>query len=290
MGNLKNALRVLSVGVALSAPIQGRAQEQMGVGAIRLPGRKTVTLDEFQKMSDTLYAEQHKERSDTVAGNEWVTRVPVGNGWRTEPITSLDETLKNPALKDHIYLAGVGGYQTPLAYGVVNNDIGLIDKCLAAGVNPDVGRIGVAPGPDSPLAKAVNNYSRFKKEGRDVSIQAREIEALLKAGANPDITTSEKVVSNEPGRWRSGEGDTPLHVMAELRDDKMIDLLVSHGADVSAKREGRTPLDVYNADITAVSGGKLPWRGEKKAETVSKLTPKSSGFSLTGWLSRSGGR
>ena len=264
MGNLKNVLRVLSDGAALNAPLQGQAQEQ------------PVPMSSVQEQ--------------VASGNEWVTRVPVGNGYRTEPITSLDETLKNPALKDHIYLAGVGGYQTPLAYGVVNNDMGLIDKCLAAEVNPDVGRIGVAPGPDSPLAKAVNNYSRFRKKGRDVSIQAREIEALLKAGANPNITTSEKVVSNEQGRWRSGEGDTPLHVMAELRDDKMIDLLVSHGADVSVKREGRTPLDVYNADITAVSGGKLPWRGEKKAETVSKLTPKSSGFSLTGWLSRSGGR
>ena len=263
MGILKNALRVLSVGAALSAPIQGQAQEQ--------PAPMTPTQEQ------------------TTTSEEWITRVPVGNGWRTEPVTSLDEALKNPALKDHIYLAGVGGYQTPLAYGVINNDLGLIDKCLAAGVNPDAGRIGVMPGPDSPLAKAVNNYSQFKKKGRDVSVQEREIESLLKAGANPNITTSTRIISDETGHWRSGEGDTPLHVMAELRDDKMIDLLVSHGADVSAKREGRTPLDVYNADITTVSGGKLPWRGEKKAETVSKLTPEQSGVSLMGWLSRTGG-
>ena len=82
MGILKNALRVLSVGAALSAPIQGQAQEQ--------PAPMTPTQEQ------------------TTTSEEWITRVPVGNGWRTEPVTSLDEALKNPALKDHIYLAGVG--------------------------------------------------------------------------------------------------------------------------------------------------------------------------------------
>ena len=306
MGNLKKALRIASVGLALSAPMQGQAQEQESVPLSNqaqttqtehrtprdfvLPDGRALTHDEFLQMAHEMDAEQHQERFNTAEGNEWVTRVPVGNGWRTEPVTSLDEALKNPTLKDHIYIAGTGGYQTPLGYGVINNDMGLIEKCLAAGVNPDIGRIGTGAGPDSPLAKAINNYSRFKREGRDVSVQAREIEALLKAGANPNITTAREVVSDKPGQWYEGEGNTPLHKMAELRDNKMINLLISHGADVSEKRNGKTPLDVYQSDYTELDGSPLQGRDPANPDTIAKLTPKETGFSLFGFLSRNGGR
>ncbi len=260
--SFKKTLAAVSAGMVLSGGAMAQAQERDDA---------EMTMKDVQSMYQESRDTEHLERFNTAETGDWITRVPEQGGYRNAPVTSLDEALKNPDLKNHIYLPGIGAYQTPLAYGVINNDLGLVGKCLSAGVNPDIGMIGKAPGPESPLAKAVNSYCRFKKEGRDVSVQKRMVESLLEAGANPNIRTS---VSSE----RDG-ANTPLHAMAILRDDAMIDLLVKYGADKSAKRGGQTPADIYNTELTGIGGAKLAWRGNKNPETVSKLTPES-GFSI----------
>lgn len=281
MGSLKNTLLAVSAGVVLGSPAQARSN----------PNVTSASDGIVAVMSDARTVDSTREKSSMASNVEWVTRVPVGSGFRTEKVDSLEAVLKNPSLKDHIYASGAYGFQTPLACATLNNDLDLMHQCLDAGVNPDIGRIGQAPGPDSPLAKAVNNYSRLKKDGQDVSVQKEQIESLLKAGANPNIVTSYSLPSEKGYGYEIQETrTTPLHQMAELRDDQMISLLVAHGADTSAKSAGRTPLDVYNSEITEVSGEPLAWRGEKNKETAEKLKPQSQDNALFGWLAKSGGR
>ena len=198
---------------------------------------------------------------------EWEARVPVGHSSiQRFPIDSLDEALSDPDLKDHIYAIGIGGGATPLKVAILNNDLQLMRKCLDAGVNPDKGNMDGIAGLESPLAKAVNNYSNVAMEGKGPSVAREQITALLNAGANPNIPVS--ISLNECGR------QTPLHAMAKLRDNSMIRLLVSKGADITAKDCGQIPLDVYKANLTNLDGGALEWRESENAEIIQMLTPR----------------
>ena len=67
-------------------------------------------------------------------------------------------------------------------------------------------------------------------------------------------------------------------------------LFSRYGADVTAKDAGKTPLDVYNSELTNLDGSSPSWRGEKNSETAQNLTPEKKGFSILGWIARNSGR
>lgn len=278
VAKIKNILLAASAGMVLGSPAMARSTTNTDYQSNGAAITNQIQVDSFRY--------NDKERTGTEEHANWVVRTPVGDGSvRNTPFSSLDEALSDSNLKNNIYDVGVGGGATPLKVAVLNNDLQLMRKCLDAGVNPDIGRENGKPGPDSPLAQAVNNYSILVKAGRDASIPKTQITALLEAGANPNIATTIRLNGSE-----KDSGKTPLHTMAELRDGEMIDLLIAHGADVTAKDAGKTPLDVYNSELTNLDGSSPTWRGEKNSETAQNLTPEKKGFSMLGWMARNSGR
>ena len=198
---------------------------------------------------------------------KWQVRKPLSGGRILRQDVDLDTALKNPDLKNNIYVSKPLSGPSPLKMAVMNNDMELLDKCLASGVNPNIGfyQTGNADEDEarSPLAQAINNYTLLRRNGYTTDIQKEQIKKLLNAGANPNISLI------------SGERETPLHAMAKIRDSEMIKLLIQKGADVSIKNQGKTPLDVYQSDIYEAYGDKpVSWRNEKNEKTIQSLTPK----------------
>ena len=162
---------------------------------------------------------------------------------------------------------------TPLNHAVKYGKSDLAKLLVEKGANVDI------PGTwgDTPLHSTIVKFSDelFKailsrkpdlelKNGDDMTPlqtavyrgNARAVELLLKAGANPNVRfdwkekfikddrTQPYVVNFIPqGATLSGEGRTPLHLAVELDNKGIVEALLANGADVNAKDDyGATPL------------------------------------------------
>lgn len=220
-----------------------------------------------ENTSQTVLESMTQEKTNVQDKLKWQIRKPLSGGRVLRQDVDLDTALKNPDFKNHIYMSNPLPGPSPLKIAIMNNDMELLDKCLTSGVDPNIGfyQTGNADEDNtrSPLAQAINNYTLLKRNGYATDIQKKQIQKLLNAGANPNISII------------SGERETPLHAMAKIRDSEMIKLLIQKGADVSIKNQGKTPLDVYQSDIYEAYGDKpVSWRNEKNEKTIQSLTPK----------------
>lgn len=305
-GKIKNMLLAASAGMVLGTPAMAKSTSTSNIerkdspvmvesasrpksdsNMLRFADGTEMSEEDF--INGKYEFDHAKERSGVEKHFDWEVRIPVRSGIKRFSVNSLDEVLSNPELKNHVYSPGVAGEATPLSISIINNDLGLMQKCIDAGVDPNKGN-RAEDETASPLAKAVNSYTNLVKMGKDPSIARKQVTALLQAGANPNT-----VIYSSPGEVLDGvkiepTRETPLHAMAKIRDNEMIDLLLSYGADTSAKSAGRTPLDEYKVGSINYTNSLGEGRGENKPEMLKKLEPKSSFFSLFSSMYQGGGR
>ncbi len=108
-----------------------------------------------------------------------------------------------------------------------NGDVAMLDLLAKHGAQVD-GGAGAIPWGNTPLYFILGHYVGL---AHDAEVR-RGATWLLAHGANPNRVC-----------YPDKSGETPLHAAARHWDDKMIELLIAHGADIHARRaDGKTAL------------------------------------------------
>lgn len=151
---------------------------------------------------------------------------------------------------------------TALHYAVGKGNLGIIQALLVKGADVNFNKETALP----PLHAAIghNNLGAVEVLLRwkaDVEIRNKEdftplqsavsngkrreiVEALLKAGANPNVADSQS-------------GQTPI--FGAVGQPKLVELLLAHGAQANfPDRQGTTPLESINASLSSATSGQRP--------------------------------
>ncbi|MES2626166.1 MAG: ankyrin repeat domain-containing protein, partial [Pseudomonadota bacterium] len=184
-----------------------------------------------------------------------------------------------------------GSYAGPLADAAQKGDLAVVRKLIQDGVNVDEPQVDGA----TALHWAVNENDEPMSQllidaGADVNVRnrvgapvilsaavngnARILEMLLQAGADPDMQVS-------------ATGDTPLMLAARTGIVDAVDVLLSHGADVNAKESwgSTTPLMWAVAENHSDVARLLLEHGAN-IEAQTKYIPPDTGRGFEGALPR----
>lgn len=144
---------------------------------------------------------------------------------------------------------------TPLLAAARSQDVGLMRMLLDAGADPNR---ATTVDHFTPLMAALSGGSRRGRGARgDASNVLPAAQLLIDRGADVNAVNSRAM--------------TAMHYAARAGNDAAIQLLADHGARLDVKdRLGRTPMDMANGVMTAVTGSDGP-RNERAASLIAKL-------------------
>ena len=148
-----------------------------------------------------------------------------------------DVNAKLDGKSAHEYLNG----GTALHHAVQCGRVNIVQLLVDNGADVNVLSDAVRPWPHPPGATPLCIASRMFHPAKDIET----VQILLAHGADPNIP-------NEKGQM-------PLHIAVNLSKqqyhaDAVVKLLLGHGADVFAQRQGETPEDLEYADFGLTGG------------------------------------
>jgi len=201
---------------------------------------------------------QHGDEQ-TVAGltRLWLDRgadpnLPFNNG-------KVPPRITYPAIRYGPIAAG----STPLVSAARTQDVGsmrmLLDKHADPNIATTVDRF-------TPLMAALSGGGGRRGARTGASNTLPAIQLLIERGADVNAANS--------------RGMTAMHYAARTGNDPAVQLLADHGARLDVKdRLGRTPADMANGVMTAVTGADGP-RNERTASLLGKLRSESENLGI----------
>jgi ankyrin repeat protein len=154
---------------------------------------------------------------------------------------------------------------TPLLSAARAQNVALMQILLDKGANPNK---ATTIDHFTPLMAALSGGPRRRGRGapRSESNLMPAIQLLIERGADVNAANS--------------RGMTAMHYAARIGDDPAVQLLADHGAKLDVKdRLGRTPTDIANGVLTAVTGADGP-RNERTASLIDRLMRQQKQASL----------